>query len=381
MRSGARPRGVGPIGGILRNPFGLHSSRDEASAPATAAAYDQAEQLRSPPRPWSPRAARRLKRNSRWAEHKAKHTGAARTVNVRRRDVARVHAGPGHAGRPRRQSYKEEAAAARSATSRTGRRRRSPSPCRRRRPPPCRSGLHYSARRLKLRRARSRRPDPKPSFSSRTTLKQPRRCRRRKRRTRPTSPRPTSSYQICRRRRTRRPSAVFDWPCARASSRWWWRRRVGRGFYRPFGEGADDRARPRKSEVRLGFDNEAPAAAALGFGSGRGAINDSAGGAHDSLARFLAAARGVVYKLPAAAAAAAAPFRVDGPGCEVPGGAGAARRGAPAMSPLTSASTHSPRRGDGEKGRPLACSARASLGARRRSGARASRSRVRPRLG
>ena len=57
---GLGPGGLGPIGGILRNPFGLHSSRDEASAPATAAAYDQAEQLRSPPRPWSPRAARRL---------------------------------------------------------------------------------------------------------------------------------------------------------------------------------------------------------------------------------------------------------------------------------------------------------------------------------
>ena len=57
---GLGPGGLGPIGGILRNPFGLHSSRDEASAPATAAAYDQAEQLRSPPRPWSPGAARRL---------------------------------------------------------------------------------------------------------------------------------------------------------------------------------------------------------------------------------------------------------------------------------------------------------------------------------
>ncbi len=71
------PRGLGLIGASLRNPFGLHSSRDEASALATAAAYDQAEQLRSPPRPWSPCAARRLKRNSRWAKYEAKHTGAA----------------------------------------------------------------------------------------------------------------------------------------------------------------------------------------------------------------------------------------------------------------------------------------------------------------
>ena len=41
-----------------------------------------------------------------------------------------------------------------------------------------------------------------------------------------------------------------------------------------------------------------PAAAALGFRSGRGAGDDSKGGAPRPLARFLAAARGVVLRLP-----------------------------------------------------------------------------------
>ena len=109
--------------------------------------------------------------------------------------------------------------------------------------------------------------------------------------------------------------------------------RVGRGFHRPFGEGADGGARPCKSEVRLGFDNEAPAAAALGFRSGRGAGNYSKGGAprfSGTIPRGGARRR---VQATAAAAAAAAPFRVGGPGCEVPGGAGAARRAAALRRP------------------------------------------------
>ena len=54
------PGGLGLIGRILRNPFDLTASRDEASALATADAYDQAEQLHSPPRPCPPCAARRV---------------------------------------------------------------------------------------------------------------------------------------------------------------------------------------------------------------------------------------------------------------------------------------------------------------------------------
>ena len=69
--------GMGLAGGHSRNPLLKHRSHDEASARATPGLNRPADQLHSPPLPCPPCAARRLKRNSRWAEHKAKHTGAA----------------------------------------------------------------------------------------------------------------------------------------------------------------------------------------------------------------------------------------------------------------------------------------------------------------